>query len=575
MGKILRINMNDLTVKSEELGEYGGLGGRALTSSIIAKEVPPLCHPLGPNNKLVVAPGLLSGTTAPSSGRCHFGCKSPLTGGIKEGNAGGIASQKLAHLGYSAIVLEGVPKDAKLRMVYIDKDKAEMLPADEFKGMGNYQTVTKLTERYDKVGIISIGPAGEQKLNAASIAINDPENRPTRHAGRGGQGAVMGSKGIKAIVVDDTGAAGVEIKDKDEFKKWSKIFSDGLLKHPVTGEGLPNFGTAVLINVINEAGGLPTRNFSNGQFEHAANISGEQLVERCKERGGKETHICSPGCIIRCSNVYNDKDGNYLTAGFEYETIWAFGANCNIGDLDVIARFDRLCDDIGLDTIETGGTIAVAMEGGLLPFGDWDRAIKLLDEDVRNGSPIGKIIGSGAVVTGRVFGVTRVPAVKGQNMPAYDPRAIQGIGVTYATSTMGADHTAGYAIATNIMKVGGYVDPLKPEGQVELSRNLQIATAALDSTGLCLFTAFPVLDQPETFEAIYRMLNAQYGLNLAADDITELGKNVLKTERDFNIRAGFTNKDDRLPEFMYQEALAPHNLTFQVKDEDLDTLFNW
>jgi len=234
-----------------------------------------------------------------------------------------------------------------------------------------------------------------------------------------------------------------------------------------------------------------------------------------------------------------------------------------------------MLDDIGLDTIETGGAIAVAMEGGYLPFGDWDRAIKFLDEDIRNGTPIGKIVGSGAVVTGRAFGVSRVPAVKGQNMPAYDPRAIQGIGVTYATSTMGADHTAGYAIATNIMKVGGYVDPLKPEGQVELSRNLQIATAALDSTGLCLFTAFAVLDQPETFEAIYRMLNAQYGLNLTEDDVTELGKNVLKTERDFNTRAGFTNKDDRLPEFMYQEALAPHNQVFMVKDEELDEFWNF
>ncbi|MBW2106892.1 MAG: aldehyde ferredoxin oxidoreductase, partial [Deltaproteobacteria bacterium] len=454
--------------------------------------------------------------------------------------------------------------------------------------------VSKLTEIYGKVGIISIGPAGEQKLNAASIAVNDMDNRPTRHAGRGGQGAVMGSKGLKAIVVDDTGSPGVEIKDKDEFKKWAKTFSDGLLKNPVTGEGLPTYGTAVLINIINEAGGLPTRNFSNGQFEHAANISGEQLTENCKDRGGKGTHACSPGCVMRCSNVYNDKDGNYtpgcvmrcsnvyndkdgnyITSGLEYETIFAFGSNCNVSDLDVIARYDFLCDDIGLDTIETGGAIAVAMEGGYLPFGDWDRAIKFLDEDIRNGTPIGKIVGSGAVVTGRAFGVSRVPAVKGQNMPAYDPRAIQGIGVTYATSTMGADHTAGYAIATNIMKVGGYVDPLKPEGQVELSRNLQIATAALDSTGLCLFTAFAVLDQPETFEAIYRMLNAQYGLNLTEDDVTELGKNVLKTERDFNTRAGFTNKDDRLPEFMYQEALAPHNQVFMVKDEELDEFWNF
>ena len=575
MGKILRVNMTDMTIKTEELGEYAGLGGRALTSSIIAREVPPLCHPLGPNNKLVGATGLLTGTTASSSGRFHVGCKSPLTGGIKEGNSGGLVSQKLARLGYSAIVLEGKPADDKLRMIYINKDKAEIFPADEYKSMGNYETVGKLWEKYGKVGIVSIGPAGEQKLCSASIAVNDPDNRPTRHIGRGGQGAVMGSKGLKAIVIDDTGAPGVEIKDKDEFKKWSKIFTDGLLKHPVTGEGLPTYGTAVLINIINEAGGLPTRNFSDGRFEYAGEISGEKLTENCRERGGKETHACTPGCVIRCSNVYNDKDGNYLTSGFEYESIWALGANCDIRDLDVVARLERLCDDIGIDTIETGGTIAVAMEGGFLPFGDWEGAIKLLDEDVRNGTPIGKIIGSGAVTAGKTFGVTKVAAVKGQNMPAYDPRAIQGIGVTYATSTMGADHTAGYAIATNIMKVGGYVDPLKTEGQVELSRNLQIATAAIDSAGLCLFTAFPVLDQPETFEAIYRMLNAMYGLNLTADDVTELGKTVLRTERDFNTRAGFTNKDDRLPEFMYLEPLAPHNQVFEITDEELDEFWNF
>ncbi|MEA3360267.1 MAG: aldehyde ferredoxin oxidoreductase N-terminal domain-containing protein, partial [Thermodesulfobacteriota bacterium] len=200
MGKILRINMSDMAFKTDELGEYAGLGGRALTSSIIDKEVPPLCHPLGLNNKLVVSPGLLTGTIAASSGRCHFGCKSPLTGGIKEGNSGGVVAQKIARLGYSAIILEGKPEDDKLRMVFISKDKTEVLPADEYKGLGNYETVERLREKYGKVGIISIGPAGEQKLNAASIAVNDMDNKPTRHAGRGGQGAVMGSKGIKAIV---------------------------------------------------------------------------------------------------------------------------------------------------------------------------------------------------------------------------------------------------------------------------------------------------------------------------------------------------------------------------------------
>jgi aldehyde:ferredoxin oxidoreductase len=221
-----------------------------------------------------------------------------------------------------------------------------------------------------------------------------------------------------------------------------------------------------------------------------------------------------------------------------------------------------------------GATIGVAMEAGLAKFGDAQAAINLLKE-VGKGTPLGRILGNGAAVTGKVFGVERVPVVKGQSMPAYDPRSVQGIGVTYATSTMGADHTAGYAVTANVLNVGGSVDPLKPEGQVELSRNLQIATAAIDATGMCLFIAFAVLDQPETFNALVDMISAFTGQNLTADDVTELGKNILSFERDFNSRAGFTAKDDRLPDFFKAEALPPHNVIFEVKDEDLDQVYNW
>ena len=214
------------------------------------------------------------------------------------------------------------------------------------------------------------------------------------------------------------------------------------------------------------------------------------------------------------------------------------------------------------------------MEGGLLEFGDVDGVINLLNE-VKQGTPLGRILGAGAKVTGQCFGVARVPVVKGQSMPAYDPRSVQGIGVTYATTPQGADHTAGYAIATNILKVGGFVDPLKPEGQVELSRNLQIATAAIDSTGLCLFVAFAVLDKPEAFEAIYEMINAFYGLNLGADDVVGLGKAVLSIERKYNAAAGFTKADDRLPAWMKTEKLSPHDAVFTVTDDDLDEVFNF
>ncbi len=578
MEKIVRIDMGadgGPKVTEEPVGAYAGVGGRGLTSAIVSKEVPPLCHPLGADNKLVFAPGLLSGTTAVMSGRLSVGCKSPLTGGIKEANAGGQASQVLAKLGYAAIVLEGKPKDDALYKIMIKQDGVTISPDNSLKGLGNYDLVEKMKQECgEKICCISIGPAGEMKMSAASIACTDMELRPTRHAGRGGVGAVMGAKGVKVMVLDESNVSMRSPKDPEKFKQANKAFTEGLKSHAVTGQGLPAYGTNVLTNVINEAGAYPTNNFSTGRFDGAANISGETQAETETARGGLATHGCHRGCIIRCSGTYNDKDGNYLTKQPEYETVWAHGGNCGIDDLDAIAMLDRLDDDFGVDTIEMGATIGVAMEAGLAKFGDAEAAINLVKE-VGKGTHLGRILGNGAAVTGKVFGVERVPVVKGQALPAYDPRAVQGIGVTYATSTMGGDHTAGYAIATNILKVGGDVDPLTPEGQVELSRNLQIATAAVDATGMCLFIAFAVLDQPDTFQALIDMINAHYGLSLTADDVTELGKSILKNEREFNKAAGFTAEHDRLPAFFKNEPLPPHNITFQVKDEELDNLFNW
>ena len=580
MDKILRINMgatNGPSFTEEPIGDYAGMGGRALTSMIVGKEVPPTCHPLGEDNKLVIAPGLLSGTAAAMSGRISVGCKSPLTGGIKESNSGGQGAQVLARLGYAAIGLEGKPKDDTLYKVLINKDGVSIEADNSLKMLGNYDLIEKLRAAHgEKVACISIGPAGEMKLAAASVAFTDMEQRPTRHAGRGGVGAVMGSKGVKAIVLDDTDMKMRPAKDPEKFKAANKAFVAGLKKHPVTGEGLPAFGTNVLTNVLNEAGGYPTQNFSSGRFDGASRISGETQADLENKRGGEgsATHGCHRGCVIRCSGTFYDKNGRFLTKQPEYETVWAHGGNCGIDDLDAIAMMDRMDDDYGLDTIEMGATIAVAMEAGLANFGDAKGAINLLKE-VGKGSPLGRILGNGAAVTGRVFGVERVPVVKGQAMPAYDPRTVQGIGVTYATTTMGADHTAGYAVATNILGVGGSVDPLKPEGQVELSRNLQIATAAIDSTGMCLFIAFAVLDQPETFQALIDLLNAFYGLEMTGEDVVALGKKILTTERAFNSKAGFTSAHDRLPDFFHKEKLPPHNITFMVKDEELDEVFNW
>ncbi|NIA06253.1 MAG: aldehyde ferredoxin oxidoreductase [Actinobacteria bacterium] len=572
--KLLRISMTDGSLQSQPIPpQYQGLGGRALTSAIVAAEVPPRCAPLGPNNKLILAPGLLTGTSAACSGRLSAGGKSPLTGTIKESNAGGTASQHLARLGIAAIVVEGQPKNGLQQVLHITADGAKLTPADKLEGQGNYATVESLFTKFgQKCSIISIGQAGEMKLATATIAVTDPENRPTRHCGRGGLGAVMGSKGLKAVVIDAAGGKRPESADPKTFSEAARIFTAELKKHPVTSSTLPTYGTNALTNVINQAGALPTRNFTSGNFEGAEKTSGETQRDMILARDGLAKHACHPGCVIQCSRIYNTKKKEYLTKGPEYETVWAHGANCGIDDLDTIAEMDRLEDDIGVDTIETGATLAVAMAAGLAEFGDGKAAMRMVNE-IAQGTPLGRTLGSGAEVTGKVFGISHVPTVKGQSMPAYDPRAVQGIGVTYATSTMGADHTAGYAVAPNILKVGGDLDPLKPDGQVEASRNLQVATAMLDSAGLCLFVAFCVLDSPAAFGAIRDMLNAHYGWTLSDDDLLAIGGKTLLKERTFNKAAGFGPADDRLPEFCYTEPLPPHNTVFQVTDQDLDQLF--
>ena len=577
MSKILRINTETRTYTFEETPEiYAGLGGRALTSKLVLNEVPATCHPLGEANKLVMAPGILTGSPAANSGRLSVGAKSPLTGGIKESNCGGFVSQKLARLQISAVVLEGKPaeNDDTYSMIVIKKDGVEILPADEYVGMGNYETIAKLWEKYGKnSGVMSIGQAGEQRLKAASIQQADLKGTPGRAVGRGGLGAVMGSKKIKAIVVDDKGCDRLTMANPEAFKTANKRWVEMLNSHPVTGQGLPGLGTAVLVNVINEAGALPTKNFRDGRFEHAQEISGEKMVENIEARGGIVSEGCHPGCVIRCSQVYNDKDGNQLTAGFEYETLWAFGAHTTIKNLDEIAMMDRLCDDFGVDTIETGVALGVAMEGGLVPWGDGPAAIALMKE-IGKGSGNGKILGNGALFVGDALGVDRVPVVKKQALPAYDPRAVKGVGVTYATTPMGADHTAGYGVTANILKVGGDIDPLKKEGNVELSKNLQIATAAIDAAGLCLFVAFAVLDNEDGVQTIVDLINAQHGLSLTPDDVVALGKAILNDEKEFNKRAGFTQKDDQLPE-MFNKQFPPHNSEWDFTEKDLHETLNF
>ena len=583
---ILRMNMADRTYHLSEVpAVYKNLGGRGMTSTIVRDEVPPLCHPLGPNNKLVFAPGIVTGTSAPTSARISVGAKSPLTGGIKESNAGSPWSQYLAMMQIKALVVEGQPKE-KVRywMAYLawdtkaGKPKVEFLPADEYKGKDLYEVYPKLFERFGKnAAIAGCGVAGEYGYANSGVVFNDLlANRPSRYAGRGGLGAVMASKGLKFIVVDSKGAPAVALTDKALFEQGTKKLADALRTHAVTKPkgALNTYGTAVLINILNEAGGLPTRNFSSGRFEGAAKIAGETIFEGNKKRLGKElyNHACSPGCIIQCSNTWYRPDGKEHTSCVEYESDWALGANCGIDNLDDIAEMVRLCNAYGLDTIETGTALAVAMDAGVAPFGDSKKTIGLIHE-MGKGTALGRILGCGTEFTGKAYGLTRVPTVKGQSMPAYEPRAVKGIGITYATTTMGADHTAGYTIAPEILSVGGKADPLSPEGKAALSRAFQATTAFIDSTGHCLFIAFAILDIPSGFEGMMEECNGVLGTNWKSEDAAKIGAEILRKERAFNEEAGLTKADDRVPEFMRYEPLPPHNQVFDVPDSALDSVF--
>jgi len=561
MDKILRVNLSELKVSTESVPpSYHTLGGRALTSRIVSDEVKANCEPLGALNKVVLAPGLLTGTTAPGSGRLSIGAKSPLTGTIKESNAGGLAAQALARYGFKAVVIEGQAAEGWY-LLRISSSGSELNRVDELAGKDNYVVAEEIRQKYGAKSIaVSVGLAGEMLYANSTVAVIDGNGNPSRHAARGGLGAVLASKRIKAIVIEPSQEA--TSRPSEAFTQGARQLTEGLKSDPVAGGALAAFGTAILVNMVNELGGLPTRNFSDGRFEGAEKIAGEKLAETIGNRGGKSGHPCHPGCVIKCSNIYNDKDGNYVTSGLEYETLALLGSNCGIDDLDAIARMDRLCDQYGLDTIETGGAIAVAMEAGILKFGDAQGAIALVEE-MGKGTPMGRLLGQGVQATGQALGVKRIPAVKRQGLPGYDPRAIKGNGVVYATSPMGADHTAGNALGHPA------VDPRKPEGQVALAKELQTFCTALDATGLCLFSIFALGSNPALLNNIVGMINDIYGTDWTVMELMGLGHATLEVEREFNRRAGWTAADDRLPEFLCTETLPSAETVFDISEEEL------
>jgi aldehyde:ferredoxin oxidoreductase len=572
--KLVKVDMSKHKIRVEDVPqEYKGLGGRGLTSVMINEEVLPNCDPLGADNKLIIAPGLLSGTSLVNTSRISIGAKSPLTGGIKESNAGGTVAAALGRLGIGAVVIEGQAPEGELSFLRIDKEgNASLIPAQAYQGMRTYELVEKILGIYGKkTSVLCIGPVGEYRLPLASIQSSDIDGRPCRAAGRGGLGAVMGAKGLKAVIVDQGGKSADVLADSKAFTEAAKEVVKAIKADHMSGNVMPSLGTAALVAPVNAMGAFPSYNATKGVLEGWEKVSGETMAELIKKRGGNTTHMGCAQCIIHCSNIFVDNKGKYVTSSLEYETIWSMGGMTGIADLDTVAQLDFLCDDIGVDTMSTGVAVAVAMDAGYKKFGDRAAVIEMVEE-IGKGTKFGRILGNGPVAVGRHFNHARVPAVKGQGVAAYDPRAMLGNGVTFATSPMGADHTAGNLVGLYLTQ---QLDPLKPEGQVEASRFIQIVNAAFDCTGLC-FMAYVALLTPEAGETFLKVLNAKLGAKLGPDDFPgAMGTRVLKAEREFNRKAGFTKEDDRLPEFYYKEPLPPHNAVFTISDEQLDSVFNF
>jgi aldehyde:ferredoxin oxidoreductase len=565
--QVWRVNVRTRSLNLEPSpAAWERLGGRGLVARILVDEVPGACEPLGPKNKLIYAPGLLVGHMLSSLDRISIGGKSPLTGGVKEANAGGTTGMQIACMGIKALIIEDWPAEPGWSVLYMGSSGIRFDPAGDLAGLGAYESAKRLVERYgDKVAISLIGPAGEMKMVSAGICNLDKEGVPSRLAARGGLGALMGSKGLKAIVFDAQDGQKPPIADMAAFRATQKIYNKFLIDHPQT-KTYSEYGTPAMLQMANYLGGLPTRNFSSGVFEQAESVSAEHLRELILARGGdgNPTHACMPGCVIRCSNVFPDENGKAIVAPLEYETLGLLGPNLGIDSLDTVGCLNWQANDLGLDSIEMGAALGVAADAGLLEWGDRKRALELVAE-IRNNTPLGRILGSGATWTGKILGIEHVPAVKGQAMSAYEPRAIKGTGVTFATTPQGADHTCGQTIRDNI-------NHLDPKGQVALSRTKQINMAGYDTLGACIFSAFGFAAAPP--ETLRDFINARYAWGVGTDILQVLGKETIKLELEFNRHAGFTKADDRIPEWMTREPLPPHNTVFDVPDEELDGIFD-
>jgi aldehyde:ferredoxin oxidoreductase len=550
MRKYHHINLDDRSVTTDELdGEDVIRAGRYLIAKTLLDRGVAKVDPLSPDNPLIFSAGPFAGSSFSNANRISVGCKSPLTGGIKESNGGGTFAFALGQLQIAGFNLYGASADWVV--IRITKDgNIGFEDAAPFLGKGNMECARLLFEKYGaKVALGICGPVGEYQGLIAGIAFTDVEGRPARLAARGGVGAVMGAKQVKAIVVD---------KDRmppfhDRKKLMGSIREYGKrLDNDAAIEAFRLLGTAMVGDFTNKIGGLPTRNFSAGTLVDSADgplkLGGDYVRQRNLERGGNTTHACMPGCMIKCSNIYVDEDGNEMVSPLEYETLGLMGSNCGLEDPDDVARLNHVANDLGVDTIEVGATLGVLMEVGEGAFGDHDFMADAL-EDMRQGNERGRLLAQGTARVGEHYKAARVPVIKKQGISAYDPRVIEVTGVSMMVTAQGADHTTGNIPAFQC-------DGKSTAEIVAASLEIQEICAAADSLGLCLFGRSVTNVAPEL---VVTALNDAHGTSFEPSFFKTLGRETLEMEWEFNRQAGFTEEDDELPAFFLEEPLAPSN----------------
>jgi aldehyde:ferredoxin oxidoreductase len=562
MLKYVRVNVKTKEIFIEERPAKDCLlGGRALIADFMTKEVEPTCDPLGGQNKIIFCTSMLAGSGLSTALRLSVGAKSPLTLGIKESNSGGTVASAMAKTNIKAIIFEELPDDDKWFYLHVNKTgDIELLPADDYLGSTTYEFVDQMNMLYGNgIAFAGIGPAGEQKYANASIQNTDNGTGfPCRAAARGGLGAVLGTKQIKGIVFEKTRGGSFEAADPEALEKAKKIAMDNLMTHPVCG--LSMTGTLANVDPHAEDGTFPNRNFSGKPItpEELDKIGISKYLQDIQDFGGKTGVACQPGCVIRCSNVYNDVNKGELTAAIEYETVGLCGSNLGIYDLQFVGKMDYLCDNLGMDTIEVGCTIGVLMEAGELEFGDKEGVLALMDE-MAKGTDFGHELGKGTKYIGEKYQVARTPQCNGQGMPAYDPRAKKGLGITFESGAMGADHTAGTTAFA-------FVDPFKLEENVFHSNEQQTFSAIYDSF-MCMFGWYAFGFESHTRQMLADLINAMYGVQWTDEDMIKFGMGIRKQELAYNALAGKTLNDSKLPDFFYSEVNQVSGHTYDWTDE--------